>query len=1082
MKKSLFKDSFREIFKYPGRFLSIFTIVAIGTAFFAGIKASAPDMKYTADQYYDNYNMMDIRLLSTMGFVDEDVEAVKNIQGVKKVEASYFLDVVTTMQSSEIVFRIHSIPSGAGFALDPNFINMPKILEGRLPLREGECIIEVSKNLDLGLKIGDTLKVSSGKKEDLSATLKDDTYTIVGKAVSPYYLTFDKDASEIGSGKVNFWMMVVESEFLYPVHTEIKLTLEGAKELNSYSSAYAKTVEKLKNQLENLGADRAEIRLAEIKKTATAELEAARAKLLSEEATYNQEIGDAENKLTEARDKLKEGQATLDTEKKNYEIRVADAESQIREGEASLAKAENEYAVNLKKYNDAQEQYGESLEQLDSASTSLKGIQSDAANQKVSITAQLSDPSITPEQRTNLEEQLSSANSLYETANDGINTITGLNDYAKDSMESAGNQLAIARNTLNKARKDLNQAKSQLASEKQTANAQFAEAEATLAAGQIEYDAGKAELDQKKAEGAKLIQDGKEKIIRAENEIEKLSKPSWYVLDRTKLYSYADYAATADRMDAIAKLFPVFFFAVAALVCLTTMTRMVDEQRNAIGTYKALGYSNSSIAFKYVNYAALASVLGGVLGVIVGVKVFPKIIFDSWAMMYALPPMQEVVQIPLMVSTVIVGAFATTVTAYLACRNELKAVPAMLMRPKAPKAGKMILIERITGVWERFSFSQKVTMRNIFRYKKRFFMTVIGIAGCAALLVAGFGLNNSIGKVVEKQYQEIFTFDLNMRYSPSSEEKDKEAVMTLLNGNKEVSSILKISQMNATIEGPDGTIAATMISPLESDKLQEYIKLRDRISQRAISLPLTGIVINEKLAKELNVSVGDSIAVDNGDGAVKKLEINAITENYVFHYIYINPDYYKEIFRLSPENNAVMIKLKVATPENETKLGSTLISKSSVASVIYYSDAALKFKDTVKSLNAIVYAIIVCAGLLAFVVLYNLTNINLSERLREIATIKVLGFYNSEVASYVYRENIILTIIGSGAGLLIGISLHMAIMTSLEQNGIMFGNYIAKTSFLYAFLITFFFGILVNVFMYRKLTNIKMVESLKSIE
>lgn len=1082
MKKSLFKDSFREIFKYPGRFLSIFTIVAIGTAFFAGIKASAPDMKYTADQYYDNYNMMDIRLLSTMGFVNEDVEAVKNIQGVKEVEASYFLDVVTTLQSSELVFRIHSIPSGAGFVLDPNFINMPKILEGRLPLREGECIIEVSKNLDLGLKIGDTLKVSSGKKEDLSTTLKDDTYTIVGKAVSPYYLTFDKDASEIGSGKVNFWMMVVESEFLYPVHTEIKLTLEGAKELNSYSSAYAKTVDKLKNQLENLGADRAEIRLAEIKKKATAELEEARAKLLSEEATYNQEISDAENKLTEARDKLKEGQATLDTEKKNYEIRVADAESQIRSGEASLAKAENEYAVNLRKYNDAQAQYGESLEQLDSASTSLKGIQSDAANQKASITAQLSDPSITPEQRANLEEQLSSANSLYDTASDGINTITGLNDYAKESMDSAENQLASARKTLDKARKDLNQAKSQLASEKQTANAKFAEAETSLAAGQIEYDAGKAELDKKKAEGAKLIQDGKEKIIRAENEIEKLSKPSWYVLDRTKLYSYADYAATADRMDAIAKLFPIFFFAVASLVCLTTMTRMVDEQRNAIGTYKALGYSVGSIAFKYVNYAALASILGGILGVIVGVKVFPKIIFDSWAMMYTLPPMQEVVQIPLMVATVVVGAVVTTVTAYLACRNELKAVPAMLMRPKAPKAGKMILIERITGIWERFSFSQKVTMRNIFRYKKRFFMTVTGIAGCAALLVAGFGLSNSIGKVVEKQYQEIFTYDLNMRYSASSEEKDKDDVITLINGNEDVASKLKVSQMNATIEGPDGSIAATMISPLEPDKLQEYITLRDRTTQRAISLPLTGIVINEKLAKELNVSVGDSIAVDNGDGAVKKLEIAAITENYVFHYIYINSDYYKEIFRLSPENNAVMIKLKSATPENETKLGSTLISRSSVASVTYYSDAALKFKDTVKSLNAIVYAIIVCAGLLAFVVLYNLTNINLSERLREIATIKVLGFYNREVASYVYRENIILTTIGAGAGLLIGISLHTAIMTSLEQNGIMFGNYIAKTSFLYAFLITFFFGILVNIFMYRKLTNIKMVESLKSIE
>jgi len=333
-------------------------------------------------------------------------------------------------------------------------------------------------------------------------------------------------------------------------------------------------------------------------------------------------------------------------------------------------------------------------------------------------------------------------------AGNGINTITGLNDYAQSQMKSAETQLNSARSKLNAAERELQAGKNELASEKRTAEAQFLAAETALEEGRVQYDEGKKEFDIKKAEGEKALQDGREQIIRAENEIERLAKPSWYVLDRMKLYSYADYAATADRMDAVASLFPVFFFAVAALVCLTTMTRMVDEQRASIGVYKALGYSNNAIAFKYVNYAAIASIFGGILGAIIGIQVFPKIIFNSWSMMYNLPPMLETRQTLLIVLTVLAGFLVTTLTAYVVTRSTLKEVPAMLMRPKVTYFGKTILLERVTSLWNRFSFSQKVTMRNIFRYKKRFIMTVTGIAGCAALLVAGFGLSNSIGKVV----------------------------------------------------------------------------------------------------------------------------------------------------------------------------------------------------------------------------------------------------------------------------------------------------------------------------------------------
>lgn len=1077
MKKSLLKDAFRQIFKYPGRFISIFTIVAIGSAFFAGIKTAAPNMKHTADDYYDTFNMMDLRLLSTMGFVDEDIEAVRAVEGVKSVEPSYFQDVTSTVGSFELVFRIHSIP---GDATTGEFINMPKLLEGRLPQKLGECIIEVNQSMDLGLQLGDKLKVSSGKKEDLSDKLKSKEFTIVGKAVSPYYLTFDKDASDIGSGKVNLFMMTLEDEFLYPVYLDMLVTVDGAKELNSYSDAYEKKIEVIRNKLENLGSDRAILRLDDIKEQANKELSEAKKTLETEEANYNKQIEEGETSLAAARDELVEGEATLETEKKNYALRVADAENRISDGEKSLAQSQGEYNSGLKAYNSAQDEYGDDLAQLNSASASLKNVQADAATQRESVSGMLSQAS-SPEEYQSLSQQLASLDELYNSAGEGINTITGLNDYAQSQMASAETQLKTARQRLNAAEAELAAAKSQLATEKKNAEASFLAAEASLTEGRIEYDKAKEDFDKKKAEGSQALEEGREKIIRAENEIERLMKPSWYVLDRMKLYSYADYASTADRMDAIASLFPLFFFAVASLVCLTTMTRMVDEQRAAIGVYKALGYSNNAIAFKYVNYAATASILGGFLGAFIGIRIFPRIIFDSWSMMYTLPPMLETRQTVLILMTVLAGFLVTTLTAYVVTRSTLMEVPAMLMRPKMSYFGKVILLEKFTGLWERFSFSQKVTMRNIFRYKKRFVMTVTGIAGCAALLVAGFGLSNSIGQVVKKQYQEIFTYNINMKYSPLSTTLERRNISEDLTEDEAVDSLIEVSQMNATVKG-DEDIAVTMISPYDKEAFMGFVRLQERVSGNNVDLPEDSIIINEKLAKELKVSVGDSISVDNGDGAVKKLLIGGITENYVFHYIYIHPKYYEEIFRLKPDYNALFIRLEEGARDKESELGTRLIDKEEVSSVAYYSDAAEKFEDSVVSLNAIVYAIIICAALLAFVVLYNLTNINLSERLREIATIKVLGFYNREVSVYVYRENLILTIIGGILGLFVGIGLHRAIMSSIEQDGVMFGNYISGRSFIYSFFITVFFGILVNIFMYKKLTNIKMVESLKSIE
>lgn len=1083
MKRPLWKDFFREIRRSFSRFVSIFAIVFIGVAFFSGIKATAPDMKYSMDKYYDQYNLMDIRVMSTLGLTDNDIREIENSDGVLNVQPGYFTDVVSTIDSTEFVIKIHSIPPEEAGQSEDEPINQIKLTEGRYPKNPGECIIEDLSLLDLGLEVGDPLKVSSGKTEDiLEGTLAVDEFTIVGKAITPYYLSYEKGASEIGSGKVNFFMMILEEDFAFPVYTEAVVTVKGARELNSYDKEYKELVSNTVVPIENIGVDRSVLRLEEIKEQALGELEKAKKEYNEQKELFDSEMSAAEDELNQAQVELVEGETELETEKKNFESNYKQASKQIADGEKKLAKAEIEYAQALKEYNETMDKYGEDLERLDSTTSQINEQRAEADVRLKELREQLNDPDLTEEERQDTQDLIESYEGFLSFADEGVAAVNDLNNLGQGQVKNAERQLSNARKELDSQSAQLTKAKKDLASGKKQAYAEFASAERKLASGRKEYEAGKAEYEKQKEEGQKKLDEGREQIIRAENEIERLSKPQWYVLDRDSHYSFVDYGKTADRIDAIAKIFPVFFFLVASLVCLTTMTRMVDEQRSVIGAYKALGYDNRDIAIKYVFYAATASLLGGVLGLLFGMRIFPEVIYNAWSMMYTLPEFKQTVHIPLMIISLLVGILVTTVSAWGACYRELKETPALLLRPKAPKSGKKIFLEKIHGIWSRLSFSHKVTARNIFRYKKRFFMTIIGIAGCAALLLAGFGLSDSIMQVVQKQYNEIFTYDLNMKYTAIASEEDQTRVMKTLDENSYVDTYEMSSEFNAKVKSDGEDISTTLIIPEDIEGFKEYMTLRERSNQNPIDIPEKGVIITEKLAKELNVGIGDTIEMDNGDGARKKVEISEITENYIFHYAYMSSDYYREIFRLPPRVNNLMIKLLDASPSAENQLGSTLIKDTGVASVLFFSTAKDTFNDTVTILNSIVVVIIISAGLLAFVVLYNLTNINISERIREIATIKVLGFYNGEVASYVYRENVLLSLIGAVGGLFIGIILHRFIMIAVEQDGVMFGYHIDAISFLYAIVITMVFVMLVNVFMYKRLKNVHMVESLKSVE
>ncbi|RBP66009.1 putative ABC transport system permease protein [Alkalibaculum bacchi] len=1079
MKSAMWKDFFREIKKSCSRFISIFAIVFIGVAFFAGIKATAPDMKNSMDVYYDDYNLMDLQIMSTLGITDEDIKAIGKVKGVDKVQPGYFTDVVSKIGSTEIVIKVHSIPS----VRTKDSLNQIKLTEGRLPEKSGECILEDNMFMDLGLEVGDIINIQSGKAEAITEeTLAVDRYKIVGKAITPYYLSYEKGSSEIGNGKVDTYMMVLENDFILPVYTEAIVSVKGAKELNSYGKEYKETVSNVSAPLENLGTDRSLLRLDEVKSLALEELEKAKTEFEEQKKVFEEEMKKAEDKLNKAQMDLVEGETKLETEKKNFQVNYQNGLKQIEDAKKRLANGEKQYAEGLATYNQAMSEHGEDLKNLDNMTSTVNGQRQEASQRLEEINAQLNNPDLTEEERSDYSSLKGYYENFLGLADTGVSAINELNDFSQGQVRDAERQLKSAETELARSKNELNRATTALESSKRKANSEFRAAEARLAKGWKDYENGKAEYEKEKVEGQEKIDEGKEKIIRAENEIEKISKPQWYVLDRDSLYSFTDYKMTAERIDAIAKIFPLFFFLIAGLVCMTTMTRMVDEQRMIIGAYKALGYNNKSIALKYVLYAALASILGGVAGLSLGLKVFPEVIYNAWTMMYTLPPMVRVTQIPLMFISVLIGVLVTTLSAFGACYKELKETPALLMRPKAPKAGKKIFLEKINFIWNRLSFSHKVTARNIFRYKKRFFMTIIGISGCCALLLAGFGLSDSIGQIVNNQYKEIFKYDLDIKYDALIDRTGHNEIKEILSQDNNIKMFTEISQYNAKLKSDNNEISATLIIPSNKQEFDDFITLRDRRSQEAITLPKSGVIISEKLSKELHAKVGDMVEMDDGYGSRKKVVIHDITENYVFHYVYMSPEYYREIFRLSPQYNSLMVKLKETSPKIEEQLGSKLAKHKGVASVLFYSGAISNFEDMVNILNNIVVVIIISAGLLAFVVLYNLTNINIRERIREIATIKVLGFYNREVSAYVFRENVILSLIASIVGLGVGIILHSFIMVSLEQNGIMYGNYINPISFLYAFFITLLFVFLVNVFMYRSVTNIPMVESLKSIE
>lgn len=1109
-KNILTTDLLREIKRSFERFLSIFAIVAIGVAFFAGIKASSSVMKASADAYYDQYNLMDLKIMSNFGMTNDDVEQIKKVDGVRSAFATSSTTIVTTNDDKEYVMIVHGINIDSARENNDDYINQYNIIDGRLPITDQECLIEDTKMFQSNLKIGDILTLSTGTSDDILDTLKYDTYKIVGIVRTPYYLSYEKGSTNIKDGRIDSFMIINNDNFISDYHTEVYVTIDNALNYNSYDQEYFDHIDDTVDRLASLGISQSEKRYEDILKEATDKLNQAKTEYEDGVATYETEIEKAERQLEDARFELIKGQIELSNNKLMLEITLQSYQTDIETAKQALAMAQQSYDELDQQLQVTQPEVealiaGYQLE-LDTVNSQITTKQAQIANLQNEIDSNNdtinnlrsqqasldpSDPQYTviEEEIADLEADNLILQAQIDVYEDELLTLQNRKrqletniELAQLSINALQQQLLALEATILNYQAQIADAEKEMIIAKNTADIEFAKAQKKIDQGQTKLIDGQLELEKQKNEGQDKLDEAYQAIIKAEKDIEAIDEAQWYILDRNSHYSYRDYGSAADRMDNIAQVFPVFFFLVSALVCSTTMTRMIDEQRGAIGTLKALGYSNASIVSKYLRYALLASVAGCIFGIIAGMYIFPTVIFEVWNTMYTIPNIVYLPNVELILFTSLIAIATSLLASLSSCYVILQDNPANLLRPKAPVIGKKILLEKITILWKHFSFTTKVTARNIFRYKKRFFMTIIGISGCSALLLAGFGIRDSIGQIAVYQFDEIISYSASAKFADDLLLSEKQDYIIELKKKTETQDAMLISESSGKLLVNNDELAVSIIVPYDNEQFKSFYNLRVRQDQTSLSIKTSGIIISEKAANDLNLKIDDKVTIANSDDYKEQATVVGITENYVGHYVFMSAAYYKNLFELSPNYNTTIIRLNDNSKELESSYGTELIDSKMITSITFYSGLADQFKDMIKSLNLVVVVMIISAGLLAFVVLYNLSNVNISERMREIATIKVLGFTQREVSSYVYREIALLTFIGSLFGLLLGKALHLFIMKIAELESVMFGREIYFISYIYAIIITLIFSLIVNIAMNKKLQNIKMVESLKSVE
>lgn len=1168
-KNMILKETRRSISKSMARFISIIAIVALGISFFAGIKATAPDMKETAEIYYNTNNLMDLRIISPVGLTYNDITALEEIKGIEKVMPSKFVDGVLKadgqsigdIDGSEMTCRAMSIDFDKAIDFEENsnassdYINRISLIEGEWPKSPNECVVDGSKlSAPEQFKIGQTISLE-GDGTNINNKLKYTEFKITGIIRTPLYVSFERGNTNIGSGKLGTFIYVSEGVFNFDYYTEAFITVAGADNYKPYTKEYKDFVSPIVKEIENIEKERLPLRVEQLRAETTPKVRNGEEELANKEAEFTEKVNSAEKRLDELKDLAKNGQKRINQKKDEFNATLTDAQREIYSNSSKHNSKFSEWRkkqdklnaskLELVKYEAAKDEYNRASIKLDNAKSqiyasqkSIETLEELIVNTRSAIDYFQEHQNQSKEEIKEWLEQSGLPSDQIEKLIEALNKFTAigtaeemiaylepmLDDYviqleksknelavAQQEYEKGKSQLAAAEKLLKKyenAKSDVTKAEIELQEAERKLNSagmgielgqlelslsqqqlksQIELAETQLAAAQVKVQTADEDFANEKAAAETELANARMDLKEAQNLLQSLDSAKWMIQDRDDLPGYTGYGQTADRMSAFAKVFPIFFFLVAALVCLTTMTRMVEEERTQMGTLKALGYSNKSIISKYLIYSLSASLIGSIIGLLLGFYIFPKAIFAAYGIMYDLPPCVIRFKWSYAIIGMIVAILSTGLASYFACIKELKEQPSKLMRPKPPKQGKRIFLEKIDFIWSKMNFTQKVTARNLFRNKKRFFTTLIGVAGCTALLLTGFGLGDSISAIMDKQFGEngICNYDVQIVLGKNSADTDAQnKAMEEIKQRPEIKQAMKthMDVIDGTSSRTENILEINLVVPENPAELPEFIKLQNRKSKEKVSLDNNGVIISEKLANKTDTKIGDEITLKANDKDYN-VTVTGIVENYTFHYVYMPSELYRNIFGEEPSFDYVTAILNdnISTAQKDS-LASDLMKVDGIDAVAYTTQIIDTFSNILNSLNLVVAIFIIAAGALAFVVLYNLSNINLNERIREVATIKVLGFRDKEVSQYIMRENIILTILGTLLGLILGIFLHSYVVSVAEVDIVMFGRSIEPLSFVFAAILSLVFSAVVNLIMHKKLKKVNMVDSLKAVE
>lgn len=1077
MKKAVIKDALREIKKSYKRFISILLMAFLGVGFFAGIRASSPDMLDTIDTYYKNQNVYDIQVLSTLGLTSDDINAISKIENVEHVDGNFETDGQIEVGNKEVIAKVMSL----------NDFNTPVLIDGSLPSAKNECVVEERFLTVNNKNIGDTIELNikdmqNDNGEDVPY-LYEKELKIVGTVQSPMYISVDRGTSTLGSGKIDYYMYIPKSNVqANSIYTNIYVKVKDANKYTTSSKKYEDCVNSVKTEIEKIKDNREKSRYDSLVNTVTKKVEDAEKELNTQKTDAKSKIADAEKELENGKKQIEDAEKTIKSNRIKADKEFSKAYTELINGKNKIADSEKQLESKEKQANEEFDKLEKQKAELNTQITTLNSGITEIQKNIENINIALKNPNLTSEQKANfektkkqLENKLSELNNTKAQLVSAISKINSGITTGKAEIKSAKNKLQSAKNELKKS-------ENAYYSTKNSTYKQLDNAEEELELSKKELKDGENELKKSKKEFNEKIADTESKLNDARAKIAEIENPKWYVLDRNGNAGYSSFIQDTDSIANIGKVFPVIFFIVAALISLTSMTRMVEEQRTQIGTLKALGYNKLQITSKYVLYASLACIIGSILGMSVGFVLLPKIVWKMYSMMYQIGDIQtsfnfEISSLGFIL--IVISILGATIYAVI---KELIQTPATLMRPKSPKMGKRVFLEKVTFIWKRLSFSRKVTVRNIFRYKKRFLMTIIGIMGCTALIVTGFGIRDSIRAIMPDQYEKVFNYDLQINLKADLDKKQKQDFINSLTNDDKIEKLSEtyMSSISAINENVEENVQ--IIVPNNNSDFNTLINLTDVKSKNNLSLPEDGVLLTDKAAQLLGVEAGDNITLKDTDENETNVKVTNVVENYVYHYIYMSKSMYENLYGKSFDSNVILTKDFNLDNETEDNFVKDLMNMPEVASVTRISTAMNMMNDTMKSLNYVVVILIVSAGLLAFVVLYNLSNVNISERIRELATIKVLGFYDKEVYLYITRETIILTAIGLVLGLVAGYFLDFFILETCEINMLRFRKFVAPLSFVFAALITILFTIIVNIVTYFALKKINMIESLKSVE